>query len=48
MVEGTNRTNMQLFPESENTFFGKVPDVQIEFIRSAQGNISHFIMYQDG
>lgn len=39
---------IQLFPESETKFFGKIPDVQIEFFINQQGKVTHLIQYQDG
>lgn len=43
-----NQPKTQLFPESETKFFGKTPDLQIEFFNNKQGKISHLIIHQDG
>jgi len=48
MAEGTKKPKMRLFPESETKFFGRVPDVQIEFISTAKNKISKLVLYQDG
>lgn len=47
MAEITNQPKIQLFPESENKFFGKVPDIQIEFFNK-KNQISHLVLHQDG
>ena len=43
-----NQSKIKLFPESETKFFSKIPDVQIEFFKDKQNNVSHLILYQDG
>ena len=48
MAEGAKKPKTQLFPESETKFFGKIPDLQIEFFNNKQGKISHLIIHQDG
>lgn len=48
MAQAENQPKMQLTPESETQFFGKIPDVQIEFFNNEQGNVSHLIWHQDG
>lgn len=47
IVQVENQPKILLYPESNNTFFGKIPDIQIEF-HMRQDNISDFILYQDG
>ena len=42
------KSKVKLFPESETKFFSKIPDVQIEFFRDKQGNISDLVLHQDG
>jgi hypothetical protein len=42
-----NQPKVKLFPESETKFFSKIPDVQIEFFKDKQDNITHLTFYQD-
>jgi CubicO group peptidase (beta-lactamase class C family) len=44
----TNELKIKLYSESETHFFGKIPDLQIEFINNAQDNLSHLVLHQDG
>jgi CubicO group peptidase (beta-lactamase class C family) len=39
---------LELFPESQNKFFLKVADIELEFIKDDKGEISHAIVYQNG
>jgi hypothetical protein len=48
VAQETNQPKIQLLPESETQFFGKIPDIQIHFYNDKQGNISHFELRQDG
>ena len=48
MVQEINQPNIKLFPESETKFFGKIPDIQIDFFKNEQGQISHLVLHQDG
>lgn len=48
MAQSSNLPPTQIFPDSESKFFGKIPDVQIEFFTNDQGNVSHLILTQDG
>lgn len=48
MAELANKTKARLIPESDNTFFGKIPDMQIDFMLAADGSILKFILRQDG
>ena len=48
MAEGAKKLKTQLFPESETKFFGRIPDVQIEFISTAKDKISKLVLHQDG
>ncbi len=43
-----SHSKVKLFPESETKFFSKIPDVQIEFFKDKQGNVSHLVLHQDG
>jgi CubicO group peptidase (beta-lactamase class C family) len=47
MVQETNQAKIQLFPESETKFFGKIPDIQITFFYDNPGKIS-LLLHQDG
>ncbi len=48
VTQETNQPKTQLFPESETQFFGKIPDIQINFFKNKQGQISHLELHQDG
>ena len=48
MAEGEKKLKIQLFPESETKFYGRIPDVQIEFISAAKDKVAKFVLYQDG
>ena len=48
IAEVAKKLKTQLFPESETKFYGKIPDVQIEFISTAKDKISKFVLHQDG
>lgn len=48
VAQETNQPKTQLFPESETNFFGKIPDIQINFFKNKQGQISHLELHQDG
>jgi hypothetical protein len=44
----TNQQKFPIFPQSENKFFLKVVDAQLEFFREANGQISHLVLHQYG
>lgn len=48
MAQSPTLPQTQLFLESESKFFGKIPDVQIEFFTNDQGKVSHLVLTQDG
>jgi CubicO group peptidase (beta-lactamase class C family) len=48
MAQTSGQKKIKLFPESETKFFGKIPDVQIEFFVNQMGKITHLIQHQDG
>lgn len=48
IVQEINQPNIKLFAESETKFFGEIPDIQIDFFKNEQGNISHLVLHQDG
>lgn len=47
MAQLHGQPKVQLFAESSTRFFGKIPDVQIEFISDTDGKIRHLMHYQD-
>jgi CubicO group peptidase (beta-lactamase class C family) len=48
MTQATGQPKFPLFAESENKFFLKVVDAQVEFIRNAQGVVTHLMLHQGG
>lgn len=46
-IQGTNQPNLELWPES-NTRFTFVVDVDVEFVRDADGNVTGMNVLQDG
>ncbi len=48
MVQEKNQPTIKLFPQSESKFFGEIPDIQIDFFKNEQGQISHLVLQQDG
>jgi CubicO group peptidase (beta-lactamase class C family) len=38
---------IKLFPESETRFFSRIPDMQIEFLKDAQGSFTSLVLCQD-
>ena len=47
-AEATGQDSFELYPESENKFFLKEVDAQIEFFKNETGKISYLILYQGG
>lgn len=43
-----NEPAILLFAESAQQFYGKIPDVQIEFLKNTQGEIMRLLLQQDG
>jgi putative CocE/NonD family hydrolase len=43
----TGQPKIKVFPESEATFFYKVVDAQITFVRDKEGNVSHLVIHQN-
>ena len=48
MTQATGQPKFEVFPESETTFFLKVVDAQITFVRDAAGKVTHLILHQGG
>lgn len=46
IAEPTGQQPDPFYPERENFFFSKTEDVQIEFIKNAQGEVDQIIVYQ--
>jgi hypothetical protein len=38
---------IKLIPESETRFFSRIPDMQIEFLKDAQGSFTSLVLCQD-
>lgn len=47
-LQGTGLSRVQLFPESQTTFFTKVLDTQVTFVKDASGKVTHLILHQRG
>ena len=48
MAQFNEQQKIQLFSESETVFFGKTPDIQIDFSENKQNKISYLNLYQSG
>jgi len=48
MGRATHQQKFQMFPESQSKFFLKVADAQLEFVKGANGQVSHLVLHQDG
>jgi CubicO group peptidase (beta-lactamase class C family) len=48
MEQATGQQKLPIFPESENKFFLKVVDAQIEFVRDANKTVTSLILHQGG
>ena len=48
MTQMTGQQKLPLFAESETRFFMKVVDAQVEFLKDAQGAITHLVIHQGG
>ena len=46
--QGTNQGKVPMFAESENMFFLKLVDAQIEFVKNAKGEVTHMVLHQNG
>lgn len=47
-TQATAQPRFQIFAESENTFFLKVVDAQIKFIKGKDGKVAEMIVFQNG
>lgn len=47
-AQATGQNKNEIFPESENRFFLKVVDAQLEFFKGADNKVSHLVLYQGG
>lgn len=48
MTQATNQQKLPLFAESETTFFLKVVDAQVEFVKNEKGEVTHMVLHQNG
>lgn len=48
VVQATNQPEFDLFAETENKFFLKVVEAQIEFVKDADKKVAKLILYQNG
>ncbi len=48
MAQITGQPKFPLFAESETKFFLKVVDAQVEFLKDAQGAVTHLVIHQGG
>jgi hypothetical protein len=44
----TGQPRFEIFPESENTYFWKVVDAQVTFVKDATGKVTKAIHHQNG
>ena len=47
-IQATGQPKFPVFPESDTTFFLKVVDAQITFVKDTSGQVSHLILHQAG
>ena len=43
MTQATGQGKFEIFPESETTFFAKVTELTVTFVKGADGKVTHFI-----
>jgi CubicO group peptidase (beta-lactamase class C family) len=48
MSQATGQGKFELFPESETTFFAKVTELTVQFVKGADGKVTHFLLTQGG
>jgi hypothetical protein len=48
MSQATGQVKFELFPEGRNTFFAKITELQVTFIRDSQGKVISLNVYQGG
>lgn len=47
-MQATGQGRAELFPESETTFFTKVADITVTFVKDGNGAVTHLILRQSG
>jgi CubicO group peptidase (beta-lactamase class C family) len=47
-AQATGQQEFDLFAESETRFFLKVVEVQMDFVKNAQGKVTHLVLHQGG
>jgi hypothetical protein len=48
MSQGTGQSKFELYPEGKDTFFAKIADIQIIFVRNQEGKVSSMRVLQAG
>jgi CubicO group peptidase (beta-lactamase class C family) len=48
VAQATDQPKAQIFPESESTFFLKVVDAQLSFVKDGTGKVTHAVLHQGG
>lgn len=48
MTQATGQGKFEIFPESETTFFAKVTELSVTFVKDAGGKVTHFLLTQGG
>ena len=48
MAQATGQPPVELFPESETTFFLKVVDAKVTFVKDDTGKVTHLVLHQGG
>lgn len=48
MFQMENQPKIQLYPLSETSLFGEIPDIQIHFLCDKQNHVSQINLFQDG
>ena len=47
-AQATGQAEFDLVAESETRFFLKVVEVQMDFVKDAQGKVTHLVLHQGG
>jgi hypothetical protein len=47
-LQAAGLSRVQLFPESQTSFFAKVVDAQVTFVKDTSGRVTHLILHQGG
>jgi hypothetical protein len=48
MTQATGQGKIPLFAESETKFFPVVIDAEIDFVKDADGKVTHLVLHQNG